>query len=118
MKHCPFRHDLSVVKHISDEIAVMYLGQIVEKAECKDLFKYPSHPYTQALLSAVPIPSIDYHVDRIVLEGDVPSPINPSPGCRFAGRCRFCKEKCRHETPELKDIGNGHMVACHFVGEF
>ena len=111
-------HDLSVVKHISDEIAVMYLGQIVEKAECKDLFKYPSHPYTQALLSAVPIPSIDYHVDRIVLEGDVPSPINPSPGCRFAGRCRFCKEKCRHETPELKDIGNGHMVACHFVGEF
>ena len=111
-------HDLSVVKHISDEIAVMYLGQIVEKAECKDLFKHPSHPYTQALLSAVPIPSIDYHVDRIVLEGDVPSPINPSPGCRFAGRCRFCKEKCRHETPELKDIGNGHMVACHFVGEF
>lgn len=62
----------------------MYLGQIVEKAECKDLFKHPSHPYTQALLSAVPIPSIDYHVDRIVLEGDVPSPINPSPGCRFA----------------------------------
>ena len=82
-------HDLSVVKHISDEIAVTYLGQIVEKAESKELFKHPSHPYTQALLSAVPIPSIDYHVERIVLEGDVPSPINPSPGCRFAGRCRF-----------------------------
>ena len=111
-------HDLALIRSFAHQIAVMYLGQIVEKAECKDLFKYPSHPYTQALLSAVPIPSIDYHVDRIVLEGDVPSPINPSPGCRFAGRCRFCKEKCRHETPELKDIGNGHMVACHFVGEF
>ena len=101
-------HDLSVVKHISDEIAVMYLGQIVEKAESKELFKHPSHPYTQALLSAVPIPSIDYHVERIVLEGDVPSPINPSPGCRFAGRCRFCQEKCHLETPELKNIGNDH----------
>ena len=111
-------HDLSVVKHISDEIAVMYLGQIVEKAESKELFKHPSHPYTQALLSAVPIPSIDYHVERIVLEGDVPSPINPAPGCRFAGRCRFCQEKCHLETPELKDIGNDHMVSCHFIGEF
>lgn len=111
-------HDLSVVKHISDEIAVMYLGQIVEKAESKELFKHPSHPYTQALLSAVPIPSIDYHVERIVLEGDVPSPINPSPGCRFAGRCRFCQEKCHLETPELKNIGNDHMVSCHFIGGF
>ena len=111
-------HDLSVVKHISDEIAVMYLGQIVEKAESKELFKHPSHPYTQALLSAVPIPSIDYHVERIVLEGDVPSPINPSPGCRFAGRCRFCQEKCHLETPELENIGNDHMVSCHFIGGF
>ena len=111
-------HDLSVVKHISDEIAVMYLGQIVERAESKELFKHPSHPYTQALLSAVPIPSIDYHVERIVLEGDVPSPINPAPGCRFAGRCRFCQEKCHLETPELKDIGNDHMVSCHFIGNF
>lgn len=111
-------HDLSVVKHISDEIAVMYLGQIVERAESKELFKHPSHPYTQALLSAVPIPSIDYHVERIVLEGDVPSPINPAPGCRFAGRCRFCQEKFHLETPELKDIGNDHMVSCHFIGNF
>lgn len=110
-------HDLSVVKHISDEIVVMYLGKIVEKAKCKDLFSRPLHPYTQALLSAVPIPSIDYHIERIVLEGDVPSPINPGPGCRFAGRCRFCREKCQNETPELQDLGNGHLVACHFVGE-
>lgn len=90
----------------------------MERAESKELFKHPSHPYTQALLSAVPIPSIDYHVERIVLEGDVPSPINPAPGCRFAGRCRFCQEKCHLETPELKDIGNDHMVSCHFIGNF
>ena len=109
-------HDLSVVKHISDEIAVMYLGKIVEKSECKELFSKPLHPYTQALLSAVPIPSIDHHIERIVLEGDVPSPINPGDGCRFAGRCRMCKDKCHQEEPELKDCGNGHMVACHFVG--
>ena len=109
-------HDLSVVKHISDEIAVMYLGKIVEKSECKELFAKPLHPYTQALLSAVPIPSIDYHVERIVLEGDVPSLINPGAGCRFAGRCPMCKDKCHQEEPVLKDCGNGHMVACHFVG--
>lgn len=108
-------HDLGVVKHISDTIAVMYLGKIVEKADCKDLFKTPLHPYTQALLSAVPIPSIDYHVDRIVLEGDVPSPINPGPGCRFAGRCRKCTGLCHQESPELKDFGGGHMAACHFI---
>lgn len=107
-------HDLSVVKHISDTIAVMYLGKIVEMGECKDLFKAPLHPYTQALLSAVPIPSIDYHVERIVLEGDVPSPINPGSGCRFAGRCRKCAERCHQEMPELKDFGNGHSVACHY----
>lgn len=108
-------HDLSVVKHISDTIAVMYLGKIVEQADCRELFSHPMHPYTQALLSAVPIPSIDYHVERIVLEGDVPSPINPAEGCRFAGRCRFCQEKCRTETPQLKDMGKGHMVACHLA---
>ena len=108
-------HDLSVVKHISDQIAVMYLGQIVETASSKELFARPLHPYTQALLSAVPIPSIDYQQERIVLEGDVPSPINPGKGCRFAGRCRYCQEKCRQEAPVLKDQGNGHMAACHLL---
>lgn len=110
-------HDLSVVKHISDQIAVMYLGQIVETASSKELFARPLHPYTQALLSAVPIPSIDYQQERIVLEGDVPSPINPGKGCRFAGRCRYCQEKCRQEAPVLKDQGNRHMAACHFIGK-
>lgn len=110
-------HDLSVVKHISDQIAVMYLGQIVETASSKELFARPLCPYTQALLSAVPIPSIDYQQERIVLEGDVPSPINPGKGCRFAGRCRYCQEKCRQEAPVLKDQGNGHMAACHFIGK-
>lgn len=110
-------HDLSVVKHISDQIAVMYLGRIVETASSKELFARPLHPYTQALLSAVPIPSIDYQQERIVLEGDVPSPINPGKGCRFAGRCRYCQEKCRQEAPVLKDQGNGHMAACHFIGQ-
>lgn len=108
-------HDLSVVKHISDEIAVMYLGKIMEKASGRDLFARPLHPYTQALLSAVPIPSIDYHVERTVLEGDVPSPIDPPPGCRFAGRCRFCKDRCRKEAPELKELETGHYAACHFA---
>ena len=110
-------HDLSVVKHISDQIAVMYLGQIVETASSKELFARPLHPYTQALLSAVPSPSIDYQQERIVLEGDVPSPINPGKGCRFAGRCRYCQGKCRQEAPVLKDQGNGHMAACHFIGK-
>ena len=110
-------HDLSVVKHISDQIAVMYLGQIVETASSKELFARPLHPYTQALLSAVPIPSIDYQQERIVLEGDVPSPINPGKGCRFAGRCRYCQGKCRQEAPVLKDQGNGYMAACHFIGK-
>lgn len=105
-------HDLSVVKHISDKIAVMYLGQIVELADHNTVFKEPKHPYTQALLSAVPIPNIDMERKRIILEGDVPSPISPGPGCRFAGRCRYCREECRMESPELREVSEGHFAAC------
>ncbi len=110
-------HDLSVVKHISDNIAVMYLGHIVEMSDYKSIFTSPLHPYTQALLSAVPIPSIDIENKRIILEGDVPNPINPKPGCRFAGRCLYCKDVCRQETPPLKERVKGRLVACHFAGE-
>lgn len=106
-------HNLSVVKHISDRIAVMYLGRMVELADCKQLFKNPVHPYTKALLSAVPIPRLDVKTERILLEGDVPSPVNPAPGCRFAGRCAQCMEKCTAEQPKLREIEPGHFVACH-----
>lgn len=106
-------HNLSVVKHISDRIAVMYLGRMVELADCKQLFKNPVHPYTKALLSAVPIPRLDVKTERILLEGDVPSPVNPAPGCRFAGRCAQCMERCIAEQPELREIEPGHFVACH-----
>ncbi|RKD21623.1 peptide/nickel transport system ATP-binding protein [Caminicella sporogenes DSM 14501] len=110
-------HDLSVVKHFSDEIAVMYLGQMVEKAPAKELFKNPIHPYTKALLSAIPVPSIHRKKERIVLKGEISSPINPEPGCRFAKRCPYA-DSCKMATskqPELKDIGNEHFVACHMV---
>ena len=106
-------HNLSVVKHISDRIAVMYLGRMVELADCKQLFKNPVHPYTKALLSAVPIPRLDVKTERILLEGDVPSPVNPAPGCRFAGRCAQCMERCTAEQPEMREIEPGHFVACH-----
>ena len=106
-------HNLSVVKHISDRIAVMYLGRMVELADCRQLFKNPVHPYTKALLSAVPIPRLDVKTERILLEGDVPSPVNPAPGCRFAGRCAQCMERCTAEQPELREIEPGHFVACH-----
>lgn len=106
-------HNLSVVKHISDRIAVMYLGRMVELADCKQLFKNPVHPYTKALLSAVPIPRLDVKTERILLEGDVPSPVNPAPGCRFAGRCAQCMERCTAEQSELREIEPGHFVACH-----
>lgn len=105
-------HDLSVVKHISDRIAVMYLGQIVEYADFRAIFRKPLHPYTQALLSAVPLPRIDVTRERIILEGDVPSPIEPKPGCRFAGRCRYRTPECEKETPALTEVQNGHYVAC------
>jgi peptide/nickel transport system ATP-binding protein len=109
-------HDLSVVKHVSNRIAVMYLGKIVELADYNSIFKDPLHPYTQALLSAIPIPKINVEREKIILEGDVPSPINPPEGCRFYGRCRYRKSICKESTPELIDKGNGRYVACHLVG--
>ena len=110
-------HDLSVVKHFSDEIAVMYLGQLVEKASAEDLFANPSHPYTKALLSAIPTTDLDKLMEREVLEGEITSPINPAPGCRFAKRCKHASEICRTEDLHLNEIANGHFVACHMLDD-
>jgi oligopeptide/dipeptide ABC transporter ATP-binding protein len=106
-------HDLSVVKHISNRVAVMYLGKIVELAETEDLFSHPKHPYTEALMSAVPIPDPDYKVGRIILKGDVPSPVNPPPGCYFHPRCRYAQEICTTEAPFYRGLPGEHFVACH-----
>jgi oligopeptide transport system ATP-binding protein len=106
-------HNLNVVEHISDRVAVMYLGQIVELASDRALYNNPQHPYTEALLSAVPIPDPTAQKKRIILEGDVPSPINPPSGCHFHTRCMYKMDICEKEEPAFKDIGGGHWVACH-----
>lgn len=107
-------HDLSVIKHISERVAVMYLGHLVEIADKKDIYAHPMHPYTVALLSAIPVPDRKHKKEKIVLEGDLPSPANPPSGCVFHTRCYKAQDICKTEVPELKDCGNGHCCACHF----
>ena len=110
-------HDLSVVRHISDDICVMYLGQVVETCPSKELFKKPLHPYTKALLSAIPVPRVKNRPKRILLKGEIVSPIDPEPGCRFAARCPYAEEKCRAVDPELTEFEPGHFAACHRAKE-
>ena len=105
-------HDLSVVHHFSDNIAVMYLGRIIEMAPSDELFAHPTHPYTQALLSAIPVPSLENRRERIILKGEITSPINLPKACRFASRCLYATERCFGEEPELTEIAPGHQVAC------
>jgi len=107
-------HDLAVVKHVSDRIAVMYLGEVVETAAATDIYASPRHPYTQALISAIPLPDPTADRDRIVLVGDVPSPIDPPSGCRFHTRCRYARDECRQRKPEVESMRNGASVACHY----
>ena len=110
-------HDLAVVEHISHRVAVMYLGKIVELTDRETLFSDPRHPYTRALLSAAPVPEPGARRDRIILKGDIPSPINPPSGCRFHTRCPFAEARCLAEEPVMRAIGSGHQVACHLVEE-
>lgn len=110
-------HDFSVIKHISDRVAVMYLGRVMEIADKNDLYKHPMHPYTVALLSAIPVPDRKHKKEKIVLEGDLPSPVNPPSGCVFHTRCPRAQEICKTQVPQQKDYGNGHCCACHFPQE-
>ena len=108
-------HNLAVVKHLSDQIVVMYLGQLVEQAPPEELFRNPKHPYTKALLSAIPVPDPDAPMNRTVLKGEITSPINVKPGCRFAKRCIYATEECTRCSPEEREVSPGHFVACHQV---
>lgn len=111
-------HDMSVVKHISDDIIVMYLGQMVEKCPADEIFKNTIHPYSQALLSAIPIPDVHVKHERQVLKGELTSPIDPKPCCRFAARCPYATEKCLSEEPALREMKPNHVVACHYAEKF
>ena len=111
-------HDMSVVKHISDDIVVMYLGQMIEKCPADEIFKNTIHPYSQALLSAIPIPDVHAKHERMVLKGELTSPIDPKPCCRFAARCPYATEKCFAEEPQLREMKPNHVVACHYAEKF
>lgn len=111
-------HDMSVVKYISDDIAVMYLGQLIEKCPANEIFKNTIHPYSQALLSAIPIPNVHIKKERMILKGELTSPIDPKPCCRFAARCPYATEECLGKEPELREIRPNHFVACHYAEKF
>ena len=108
-------HDLSVVKYISDRIGVMYLGNLVELAPAQELFDHPRHPYTEALMAAIPTTDVDNPREMRILEGDIPSPVNPPAGCKFHTRCRYCTEICEHAVPDWTHVGPNHFVACHHM---